>query len=136
MPKISAVGLFSCDKFEETPKQKVIDLSKFKKIYFNKWLLPKFILITIGPRAQYVEALLQNLTIVLINIIRKKCTLHLNFLAVSPCYLMHLMKFSNFHPVIQIVTFFLTLHTMLDASVNCTIIVEFCIIRIFIQFIK
>ena len=31
MHKISAVGLFSCDKFEETPKQKVIDLSKFLK---------------------------------------------------------------------------------------------------------
>ena len=29
MCKISAVGLFCCDKFEETPKQKVIDLSKF-----------------------------------------------------------------------------------------------------------
>ena len=26
LPKISAVGLFSCDKFEENPKQKVIDL--------------------------------------------------------------------------------------------------------------
>ena len=25
MRKISAVGLFCCDKFEETPKQKVID---------------------------------------------------------------------------------------------------------------
>ena len=36
MRKISAVGLFCCDKFEETPKQKVIDLSKFKKIYFSK----------------------------------------------------------------------------------------------------
>ena len=30
MRKSSAVGLFCCDKFEETPKQKVIDLSKFK----------------------------------------------------------------------------------------------------------
>ena len=29
MPIISAVGLYCCDKFEETPKQKVIDLSKF-----------------------------------------------------------------------------------------------------------
>ena len=28
MRKISAVGLFSCDKFEETPKQKVINMSK------------------------------------------------------------------------------------------------------------
>ena len=25
----NAVGLFSCDKFEVTPKQKVIELSKF-----------------------------------------------------------------------------------------------------------
>ena len=35
MCKISAVGLFCCDKFEEIPKQKVIDLSKFKKFYFK-----------------------------------------------------------------------------------------------------
>ena len=35
MPKISAVGLFSCDKFEETKKQKVIDQSKLNKFYFN-----------------------------------------------------------------------------------------------------
>ena len=35
MRKISAVGLFCCDKFEETPKQKVIDLSKFKNFYFR-----------------------------------------------------------------------------------------------------
>ena len=35
MRKISAVGLFSIDKFEETPKQKVIELSKFKKNYFK-----------------------------------------------------------------------------------------------------
>ena len=35
MRKIPAVGLFCCDKFEETPKQKVIDLSKLKKNYFN-----------------------------------------------------------------------------------------------------
>ena len=38
LPKISAVGLFSCDKFEETPKQKVIDLSKFKIFYFSSIL--------------------------------------------------------------------------------------------------
>ena len=36
MRKISAVGLFCCDKFEETPKQKVIDLSKLQKFYFNE----------------------------------------------------------------------------------------------------
>ena len=35
MRKISAVGLFGCDKFEETPNQKVIDQSKFKIFYFN-----------------------------------------------------------------------------------------------------
>ena len=28
MCKISAVGLFCCDKLEETPKQKVINMSK------------------------------------------------------------------------------------------------------------
>ena len=37
MRKISAVGLFCSDKFEETPNQKVIDLSKFLKIYFSKY---------------------------------------------------------------------------------------------------
>ena len=41
MPKISAVGLFSCHKFEETPKQKVIDLSKLKKFYFS-WQMTFF----------------------------------------------------------------------------------------------
>ena len=35
LPKISAVGLFYCDKFEETPKQKVIDLAQLKKIHFS-----------------------------------------------------------------------------------------------------
>ena len=36
MPNISAVGLYSCDKFEETKKQKVIDLSNLTKSYFNR----------------------------------------------------------------------------------------------------
>merc|ERR1712218_433512 len=36
MRKISSVGLFCCDKFEETTKQKVIDLSKFKNFYFSQ----------------------------------------------------------------------------------------------------
>ena len=35
MRKISAVGLFFCEKFEETPKQKVIDLTKLNFFYFN-----------------------------------------------------------------------------------------------------
>ena len=35
MRKISAVGLFCSDKFEETPKQEVIDLSKLNKFYFS-----------------------------------------------------------------------------------------------------
>ena len=35
MRKISAVGLFCCDKFDDTPKPKVIDLSKKNKFYFN-----------------------------------------------------------------------------------------------------
>ena len=46
MYKISAVGLFCCDKFEETPKQKVIDLSKFKKIYFSLVLYARSIEMT------------------------------------------------------------------------------------------
>ena len=36
MPIISAVGLFCCDKFEETPNKKVSDLSKLTKPYFNR----------------------------------------------------------------------------------------------------
>ena len=35
MSKNSAIGLFCCDNFEETPKQKVIDLSKLKEFYFS-----------------------------------------------------------------------------------------------------
>ena len=35
MCKISAVGLFCCDKFEETSKQKVINMSKLNKFHFN-----------------------------------------------------------------------------------------------------
>ena len=34
-PINSAVGLFCCDKFEETPNEKVSDLSKLTKPYFN-----------------------------------------------------------------------------------------------------
>ena len=36
MPKISAVGLFCCNKFEETPNEKVSKLSKLSKSYFNE----------------------------------------------------------------------------------------------------
>ena len=35
LPKISTVGLFCCDKFEETPKQKVINMSKLNKLHFR-----------------------------------------------------------------------------------------------------
>ena len=35
LPKISTVGLFSCDKFEGTTKQKVINMSKLNKFYFS-----------------------------------------------------------------------------------------------------
>ena len=35
MPIISAVGLFCCDKFEETPIKKVCNMSKLSKSYFN-----------------------------------------------------------------------------------------------------
>ena len=34
-PKISAVGLFCCDKFQETSNKKVSDLSKLTKPYFK-----------------------------------------------------------------------------------------------------
>ena len=36
MPIISAVGLFCCDKFEETPNEKVVNMSKLTKPYFSK----------------------------------------------------------------------------------------------------
>ena len=42
--KISAVELFCCDKFEETPKQKVIDLSKFEKLYFSSYPVLTYLL--------------------------------------------------------------------------------------------
>ena len=35
MPIISAVGLFYCDKFEETPNEKVSNMSKLTKSYFS-----------------------------------------------------------------------------------------------------
>ena len=40
MPLISAVGPFCYDKFEETPNEKVINMSKLTKPYFNEivWL--------------------------------------------------------------------------------------------------
>ena len=38
MPKISAVGLFCYDKFEETPNENVVNMSKLTKPYFKKGL--------------------------------------------------------------------------------------------------
>ena len=35
MPIISAVGLFWYDKFEETPNEKVVNMSKLNKPYFK-----------------------------------------------------------------------------------------------------
>ena len=35
MPIISAVGFFCCDKFEETPNEKVSNMSKLTKSYFS-----------------------------------------------------------------------------------------------------
>ena len=35
MPIVSAVGLFCCDKFEETPNEKVVNMSNLTKSYFN-----------------------------------------------------------------------------------------------------
>ena len=32
---ISAVGLFCCDKFEETPNEKVVNMSKLTKSYLK-----------------------------------------------------------------------------------------------------
>ena len=38
MPIISVVGLFCYDKFEETPNEKVVNMSKLTKPYFSKVL--------------------------------------------------------------------------------------------------
>ena len=35
MPIISAVGLFYCDKLEETPNEKVVNMSKLTKSHFK-----------------------------------------------------------------------------------------------------
>ena len=35
MPIISAVGLFCYDKFEETPNEKMVNMSKLTKPYFR-----------------------------------------------------------------------------------------------------
>ena len=43
LPKISTVGLFSCDKFEETPKQNVINMSKLNKFTLIKYEMPNFV---------------------------------------------------------------------------------------------
>ena len=43
LPKISAVGLFSCDKFEETPKQKDISMSKLNKFYCSLKTCPYWV---------------------------------------------------------------------------------------------
>ena len=39
MPIISAVGIFCCDKFEETPNEKVSNMSKLIKFYFSSLLI-------------------------------------------------------------------------------------------------
>ena len=36
MPIISAAGLFCYDKFEESPNEKVVNMSKVTKPYFNQ----------------------------------------------------------------------------------------------------
>ena len=52
--KISAVGLFCCDKFEETTNKKVSDLSKpdFRYSYF-KFEIVNFILGLHGPEGNH-----------------------------------------------------------------------------------
>ena len=51
MPIISAVGLFCCDKFEETPNEKVVNMSKLTKSYF------KFKLPSIHLKAQFYDSI-------------------------------------------------------------------------------
>ena len=43
MPIISAVGLFCCNKFEETPNKKVVNMSKLTKPYFKGCELKNFL---------------------------------------------------------------------------------------------
>ena len=44
MPKISAVRLFCCDKFEETPSKKMVNMSKLTKSYFSVYIFLSFLL--------------------------------------------------------------------------------------------
>ena len=46
MALISTFGLFCCDKFEETPNEKVVNMSKITKPYFKNTLMFLF---------QYIE---------------------------------------------------------------------------------
>ena len=39
MPKISAIGLFCYDRFEETSNEKVVNMSKLTKPYFSNYSL-------------------------------------------------------------------------------------------------
>ena len=43
MPSISAVGLFYYNKFEETPNEKVVNMSKLTKPYFRETTLFKYL---------------------------------------------------------------------------------------------
>ena len=63
MPKISAVGLFSCDKFEETPKQKVINMSKLNKFYFSIYTF-------VNRCTYYISAHADNAHTAMVNIIK------------------------------------------------------------------
>ena len=53
MCKISAVGLVRCEKFEETPKQKVNNKSNLNRFHFRYLIL---VLISFGnPPDKYIE---------------------------------------------------------------------------------
>ena len=48
MPIVSAVGLFCCDKFEETPNEELSNMSKLTKSYFKKYSKKVFLKIAIS----------------------------------------------------------------------------------------
>ena len=62
MRKISAVGLFCCNKFEETPKQKVIDLSKLIFFYFNGEENVNFVCLTVLQIFSYKKQTLMSIS--------------------------------------------------------------------------
>ena len=67
-----AVGPFCCDKFEETPNNKVSDLSKLSKPYFKECKNKIGSNILKVKKEKYFK---ENLKVFMLKIVGKKCTI-------------------------------------------------------------